>query len=70
MAISRLCIVVFVHMNFWGERRVVGSSIRVGRMIFSIVEGLGFVGSRSRGFVWRPLALLVLYLLHMRKMLV
>lgn len=51
MATSRLCIVVFVHTSFGGERRVVGSSIRVGRMIFNIVEGLSFVSDRSHGFV-------------------
>lgn len=69
MATNRLCIVVFVHMSFGGERRVVGSSIRVGRTIFSIVGGLGFVSGQNHGFVWRLLALLVLYLLHMQRML-
>ena len=54
-AIKRLCIVVLVHMDFAGDRRVVGRSMIVGRMIFSIVRGLGCVGDRSRVFVWRLL---------------
>lgn len=61
---------VFVHMSLGGERRVVGSSIRVGKMIFNIVGGLGFVSGRSHEFAWRPLILLVLCLLHMQRMLV
>lgn len=60
MAISRLCIVVLAHINFKGERRAVGSSIRVGRTIFSIVVDLDSEGGRSRAFVWRLLVLLVL----------
>ena len=51
VATSRLCIVVLVHMNFKGDRRAVGSSIMVGRIIFSIVVGLGCAGGRSRVFV-------------------
>lgn len=30
---------VLVHINFAGDRRVVGKSIAIGRMIFSIVRG-------------------------------
>lgn len=41
---------VLVHRNFCGDRRVVGKSIIVGRMIFSIVAGLGCVGDLSHGF--------------------
>lgn len=44
-----------VHKNFWGDRRVVGRSMIVGRMIFSIVGGSSYVGGLSRGFVWRLL---------------
>lgn len=62
--------VVLVHMNFGGDRRAVGSSIMVGKIIFSIVVGLGFVGSQIHVFVWRPLVLLVLWLLRRQKMLV
>lgn len=61
---------VFVHRNFWGDRRAVGRSMIVGRIIFSIVGGLGYVGGRSRGFVWRLPVLLVLCLLHRLRMLV
>lgn len=50
-AIRKLCEVVFVHKNFCGDRRAVGRSMMVGRMIFSIVGGLGYVNGRSRGFV-------------------
>lgn len=39
MAISKLYIVILVHKCFRGERRAVGISIVVGRMIFSIVGG-------------------------------
>lgn len=39
------------HRNFRGDRRAKGSSIVVGRIIFSIVGGLGCVGGRSRVFV-------------------
>lgn len=51
VATRRLCIVVLVHRNFWGDRSAVGRSMIVGRMIFSIVEGLSYVGGRSREFV-------------------
>lgn len=46
---------VLVHMNFAGDRRAVGKSIIVGRIIFSIVEGLGCVGDQSHVFVQRLL---------------
>ena len=36
-AISRLYIVVFVHRNLCGERKVRGRSMMVGMMIFSIL---------------------------------
>lgn len=39
MAIRRLWVVVLVHMDFVGDRRVVGSSMIVGKIIFSIVTG-------------------------------
>lgn len=39
VATSKLYMVVLVHRNLGGERRVVGRSIIVGRMIFSIVGG-------------------------------
>ena len=51
VAIRRLYVVVFVHRYFLGDRRVVGISMIVGRMIFSIVRGLGYVGGLNRGFV-------------------
>ena len=38
---------VLVHMDFAGDKRAVGKSMIVGRMIFSIVEGLGCVGGQS-----------------------
>lgn len=53
MAIRRLCEVVFVHRYLGGDRRAVGRSIIVGKIIFSIVGGLSCVGGRSRGFVWK-----------------
>lgn len=45
--------VVLVHRNFGGDSRAVGRSIIVGKMIFSIVVGLGYAGDRNRGCVWR-----------------
>lgn len=39
VAISRLYAVVLVHRCFRGERKVRGSSIMVGMMIFSIGVG-------------------------------
>lgn len=42
--------VVLVHMSLGGDRRAVGMSIIVGRMIFSIVVYLGCVSGRSREF--------------------
>lgn len=39
MAISRLCVVVFVQRCLRGDRRVRGRSIIVGIRIFSIVVG-------------------------------
>lgn len=47
--------VVLVHRNFGGDSKAVGSSIIVGRIIFSIVASLSYVGGRSRGCVWRLL---------------
>lgn len=46
---------VFVHRDFWGDRRAMGRSIIVGRRTFSIVGGLGCVDDRTRGFVRRQL---------------
>lgn len=37
------------HNHWEGTSQVVGTSIRVGRRIFSTVGGLSFVGDRSRG---------------------
>lgn len=42
---------VLVHRNFGGDSRAVGRSMIVGRMIFSIAEGLGCAGGRSHGCV-------------------
>ena len=38
-AISKLCVVVLVHRCLHGDRKVKGSSIMVGIIIFSIVVG-------------------------------
>ena len=46
---------VLVHMDFAGDKRAVGKSMIVGRMIFSIVEGLGCVGGQSHVFVQKLL---------------
>lgn len=70
VAIKRLWVVVLVHRSFWGDRRVVGRSIIVGRRIFSIVGGLDYVDDRIRGFVWRRLVWLGRCLLHRLRMLV
>lgn len=61
---------VLVHMDFAGDRRVIGRSMVVGRMIFSIVGGLGCAGGRSRVFGLRPLVLLDQHRLHMLRKLV
>lgn len=61
---------VFVHRNFWGDRRAVGRSMIVGRITFSIVGGSGCVGGRSHEFVWRLPVLLIPCLPHRLKMLV
>ncbi len=68
MAIRMLWVVVLTHRNFWGDRRVVGRSMIVGRMIFSIVGGLGCVSGRSREFGLRQLVWLGLHLLRRRRM--
>lgn len=70
MAISRLYVVVLVHKNFLGDRRAVGMSMIVGRMIFSIVGGLDCVSDRNHEFVLRLLAWLGRLLLRMLRMLV
>lgn len=59
-AIKRLWAVVVVQSHFVGTSQIVGKSMSVGIRIFSIVEGLGFGGDRSRGFVLWQLAGLVL----------
>lgn len=46
----RLWARVVGHSHFAGTSQVVGTSMRVGRRIFSIVGGLGSVDGRSRGF--------------------
>jgi len=38
------------HSHFGGVSQIVGNSISVGRRIFSIVRGLGFVGGQCRVF--------------------
>lgn len=38
------------HSHLAGVNQVTGMSIKVGRRIFSIVEGLGFVNGPSHGF--------------------
>lgn len=43
--------VVLVHRNFGGDSKAVGSNIIVGRIIFSIVAGLGCAGGQSHGCV-------------------
>lgn len=61
--------VVLVQRNLGGDSRAVGRSMTVGRMIFSIVGDLGYVGGQSRGFGWRQLRWLGLCLLRMLKRL-
>ena len=56
-------------MDFGEDRRVVGRSMIVGRMIFSIVGGLGCVGGRIRVFGLRLLAWLGRRQLHMLRKL-
>ena len=70
MAIRRLYAVVLVHRSFLGDIRVVGRSMIVGIIIFSIVEDLSCVSGRSHGFGWKLLVLLGLCLLRMPRMLV
>lgn len=43
------------HRNFEGDRRVIGRSMIVGRIIFSIVRGLDFGDGLSRGYGRRQL---------------
>jgi len=43
--------VVLGHRSFWGDSSVIGMSMIIGKITFSIVGGLGYVGGRSRGFV-------------------
>lgn len=59
---------MFVHRCLGGDRRAVGNSMIVGRIIFSIVGGLGYVNGRSRGFVWRLQVLLGPYQLRRLRM--
>lgn len=61
---------MLVHRNFGGDSKAVGRSMIVGKMIFSIVEDLGYVSGRSHECVWRPLGWLGLCLLHMLRRLV
>lgn len=61
---------VLVHIDFVGDRRVIGRSIVIGRMIFSIVEGLGCEGGRSRVFGLRLLVWLGQHQPHMLRKLV
>lgn len=66
----RLYAVVLIHRNFGGDRRAVGRSITVGKMIFNIVVCLGCAGGLSREFVWRQLVWLGLCQLRRLRMLV
>lgn len=49
-AIIRLCRSVVGHNHLAGTIQIVGTSIRVGIKIFSIVGDLGFGGGQIRGF--------------------
>lgn len=68
VAISRLWKVMFVHKCFRGDNRVMGRSIIVGIIIFSIVVGLGYGGGLNHGFELRLLGLRGQCLLHRRRM--
>lgn len=61
--------VVLVHKNFWGDRRAVGRSMIIGRVIFNIVGGSSCVGGRSHEFGWMLLVLLGLCPLRRQRML-
>lgn len=49
VAISKLCKRVADHSHFLGAAQIVGTSIKVGIKIFSIVKGLGLVAGLCRG---------------------
>lgn len=58
VAITRLCSNVVGHSHFLGVSQVVGTSIKVGIRIFSIVTGLGLEGGRYHGCeLLRPVGL-------------
>lgn len=70
VAINRLWRVMFVHKCFRGDNRVIGRSMIVGIMIFSIVGGLGCGYGLSREFGLRQLGLQGQCLLRRRRMLI
>lgn len=49
-AMIRLCVSVEGHSHLGEENQVVGKSIRVGIIIFSIVKGLSFGDGLCHGF--------------------
>lgn len=70
LAIIKLNISVEFQSQVLDDSQTEGISIRVGRMIFSIVGGLSFGGDLIRGCESWLLVRPVLYLLHMLRMLV
>ena len=65
--IDRLQIIVLIHIIWFFDRYIVGIIMIVGRIIFSIGVGLGFVRSLSH-ISWRlKLIGLSLLQLHMRR---
>merc|ERR1712035_236994 len=68
-AITRLCRSAVGHNHLAETSQVVGTSMRVGIRIFSIVEGLGFGGDRCRGFERWLLVGRALHLLRRLKMM-
>lgn len=52
---------VLIHRNFVGDRRAVGGRRRVGRRIFNIGGGLGYVGGQNHGCELRLPVWLSLY---------
>lgn len=69
MLISRLQSIMLIHSMWSFDSHVIGNNIVVGKIIFNIVEGLGFV--RNLGHInWRSgLAKLGPLRLHMRRIL-
>lgn len=61
---------MFGHKNFDGDRRVIGRSIIVGRIIFNIVGDLGFGDNLNHGFGRRRLGWRDQFLLRKQRRLV